>query len=252
MSNTFTVSKDELPSGSYSITLRAPLFKDYRLAKKRYPQPDQQRGQANVPYSFEELMLAMCIEAINGVPLDTIPKDMAERLEPFPIADRQYLMLLFIEMFFVSVDQAQSARDEAEEARKQVKLDYRIDESKIPSGNASIGFKSPNTRVQFEVDRMYKGVQRSGLSLEETLLSYCTTDLDGKPKAENSLETLFDEWEIADVQFVTGLFVNLFTINDENSEKARKQARELKAKLGKSVIAETKAGLDKTATSTKS
>lgn len=215
----FNIKKSQLPSQSVELSFKEPTYGDYRNARKRYPTVDK------VPYSIEELLFSTCMLTANG-PLPPHPKDMAERLTPFPIPDRQFLMQLFIEMFFLTRDQAQDAVDLAETFLKDPsKPSYTIDHNRFPAGSPSITFRSPNTGVQMAVQRDYTGVAQVGSTLEECLLAVCVTHIDGN-KAEQ-LKTpvsMFDDWPIADVQFVTAVFLNLFTIDNKQESEAKKLA----------------------------
>jgi hypothetical protein len=233
---TFTIEKDQLPSKLYSITFRKPLFRDYRNARKRFP------SDQRVPYSLEELLFAMCMEGVNGNQLVTTPRDMAERLDPFPIADRQFLLTLFIEMFFLSKDQSKAAEEIADGLLvKSYTGAVGIKAQETPSQEVSFIFNPPNTGVQMEVDRQYQGISQSGATLEETLMAFCINTMNGMPVEEKPKDiiSLLDEVEIADVQFAAVVFVNTFTIDNDGVQKAKKLAQLLKPNKSSSKVSST-------------
>ncbi len=233
MTRTFTIEKEQLPSKLYSITFREPTYGDYRQARKRYP-VERYAGDPNgkVPYSMEELLFALSIEAIDGDKLIANPRDIVERLNPFPIPDRQFLLALYIEMFFISRDQAQGARDLAEKLAIEPLSSYTVSPNQLPSGKYGIKFRAPNTGTQMEVDRRYQGPSQNGCSLEEMLFAYCLTNINGQEVVPaKDIVSILDDWEIADVQWASTLFINMFTIGEEQSQEAKKLAKSLKESL---------------------
>ena len=150
------------------------------------------------------------------------PKDIADHLRPFPIPDRQFLLVTFLEMYFISTDEANSARELADTLLKNPKLSYTIDKDYLPSKSLSLTFSSPNTGTQMEVDRRHQGAHISGCSMEEMLFAYCVSAINGKTiEQPKDIVSIFDEFSIADVQFGALVFVNMFTINDTSTEAAK-------------------------------
>lgn len=233
MARTFTLEKEQLPSKLYSITFREPNYGDYRQARKRYP-VERYAGDpsAKVSYSLEELLFAMCMEKIDGQDLLANPRDISERLAPFPIPDRQFLLTLFLELFFISRDHAQSARDLAEKLSTQPVFTFDIGKHELPTGKVGFGFRAPNTGTQMEVDRRYQGPSQNGCSLEEMLFAYCLQSINGdKIELPKDTISILDDWDIVDVQWASTLFINMFTIDDEQSQEAKKLAKSLKENL---------------------
>lgn len=237
MRRKFTIPREKLPTQLYSVTLVEPLYEDYRLARKRYPVPRFEGDESHkVPYAVEELLLAMCMEAIDDKPLPSNPRDMADRLEPFPIQDRQYLMAVFTSMFYLSRDQAQAARNYADKERALYKQGYTIPSHLFPSGR-TVSLRTPNTGVQMAADRKYQSsgqiysgyAVNLGCSFEEFLSASCIDEIDGqKVELPKDVISVFNTWEIADVQLYSTLFINLFTIDESARDDAKKLAAELK------------------------
>lgn len=223
---TIRIDANQLPSQSYSLTIAIPTYGDYRSARRRYPQRERN------PYSVEELMLAMCMKEVNDQPLDNQPRDMVDRLEPFPIKDRQFLTIAMTELFFMSRDQAKAAQELAEHLSTQYQPTYVIPKGKFPSPGLSVEFKSPSTGVQFQADNKYSGMKEQGCSLEEFLLAYCLSTVNGEPvEPTKDIISILDDWSIADVQFAATVFINMFTIDDSGMDDAKKLAGDLRAQL---------------------
>ncbi|MGG6283693.1 hypothetical protein ACQ4M3_19100 [Leptolyngbya sp. AN03gr2] len=237
----FTIPKEKLPTQLYSAKIRVPRYEDYRLARKHYPVPRYEGDPtAMVPYSVEELLLAMMIEEIDGKPYDQTPRDMAEKLNPFPIQDRQYLMSVFTSMFYLTREQAQTARDLAESMAKQYKEIYAVDRNLFPSSKIAVAFYAPNTGAQMQADRKFQSAgsvymgysTQLGCSFEDYLTAFCLQSINGEKvdQAKDVIST-FDSWEIADMQFFATLFTSMFTINENDRTDAKKLANDLKSQL---------------------
>jgi len=231
MADLITIPKDKIPSKMYSISFRVPVYDDYRSARKRYPANDRQ--DVRVPYSVEEMLLAMCMEKVNDQKLLYEQADIIERLNPFPIADRQFLVRVFLELFFMTREEATQARDLAEQMAQVYQSEYTLPAKYLPSRSKSVTVHTPNTQVQMEADKRYSGSSNMGASLEEILLAYCISAIDGQPVTPNERDVaaIMSQWSIADVQFLGSWFVNLFCIDDKGAEDAARLGKELKASL---------------------
>lgn len=228
------IAADKLPSKQYSISFEEPTYGIYRSARRLYPERDRN------PYSVEELMLAQSMKEINDQPLDSQPRDMVDRLEPFPIRDRQFLTVAITEAFFLSKDQAKAAKTMAENMVKEYQPTYRIPKGKFPSPNLSIEFRTPSTGVQFAADQKYTGMQEMGCSLEEFLLAYCLASVNDVPvEHPKDVISILDTWDIADVQFAATVFINMFTIDEGDMEDAKKLGGLLKPNKSEPAIAST-------------
>ena len=234
--NLIVIEQQYLPSKTFEVGIKRCKFADYRSARKRYPSP-----QANVktPYSVEELLFSMQLEymAAGQTRIDASsmpPQDVAGRLKPFSIPDRQFLLITFLEIFFISNDEAQAARDFADRQMLKPQPSYTIAKDLMPSGELEICFTEPNTGKQMETDRLWTSPQVNGCSMEEMLLANSITSVNGKGvETPKDVISLLDEWDIADVQFAALVFVNMFTIDDPSSEAAKNLGKELRSKFSK-------------------
>lgn len=223
---TLRIDKSQIPSQLFSLTLEIPTYSMYRSARRRYPQ------QERVPYSVEELLLAIAMKEIDDKPLDSQPRDLVDRLEPFLIRDRQFLTIAMTDLLFLSKEQAQSAKEIAENLSKQYQPRYRIPKGSMPSPNLTIEFNTPSSGVQFQADKKYNGMAETGCSLEEFLLSYCLATVnDVEVEKPKDVISILDGWEIADVQFAATVFINMFTIGDTDMDDAKKLAGDLRQQL---------------------
>lgn len=237
VAETLTISREDLPSGKYDVTIKCPKFGDYRKARKIYPSDDQKRPG----YSVEELLFAMQLEDIveeTGFSIldKSKPKDIADRLKLFTIADRQALLMIFLEIFWLSVEKARIGRDLANEYMLAPAFSYELDADKMPSGELAISYYSPNTGTQLAADRRYQGPQQQGCSLEELLFAMCLQTVNGEDvQTPNDIISILDNWEISDVQFGNLVFINQFTLDDSGAEKAKEAGKRYREKLGSKV-----------------
>jgi hypothetical protein len=232
---TITISHEDLPSGKYNVTIKCPRYGDYRRAKKLYP-TDDRKGPG---YSVEELVLAnqlVDVTDVNGNSLmsKTMPKDIIDRIKPFPIADRQALVMIMIEIFWLGVDQAKVGQDLANEYMLAPALVYGLDKDQMPSGDLNITYNVPSTGTQMAADRRYQGVQQQGCSLEEFLFAMCLQTINSEPvETPNDVVSLLDEWEICDVQFANLVFINQFTLDNNGAEKAKEVGKRYRENFGR-------------------
>lgn len=236
---TFTIPADKLPSKGHvgpdiqisSIGLAVPTYGNYRSARRRHP--SSTGANAEVSYSVQELLFALCMESVSGNKLESNPRDLIDRLEPFPIPDRQFLTIVFQELFFITADQAQSARDLAEQMKQSYKSMYVLPKGSFPvDKELSVAFRHPNTGVQYEADAKYQGMAQQGCSLEEFMMAYCLMDMNGqvidKPK---DVISVIDSLAIADAQYLNTVFINMFTMGDSEAAEAKKLAGDLRQQL---------------------
>jgi hypothetical protein len=231
---TITISHEDLPSGKYNVTLKCPRYGDYRKARKLYPSDDRKAPG----YSVEELVLAnQLVDVVdlqgNSLLSKQSPKDIIDRIKPFPIADRQALVMIMIEVFWLSVDQAKVGRELANEYMLAPALVYGLEADKVPSGSLSLTYNVPSTGTQMAADRRYQGPQQQGCSLEEFLFAMCVQSVNGEPvETPNDVISLLDDWEICDVQFANLVFINQFTLDDNGAEKAKEAGKRYRASFG--------------------
>jgi hypothetical protein len=235
---TITISREDLPSGEYDVILKCPYFGDWRKARKLYPNDMDSQGRRKSPgYAAEELLL--CQQIVDVVDKDNKsvmgrrPKDVIDRLKLFTIPDRQALLTIFLEMFWVGADQAKQARDLANEFMVTAALTYTIEADKMPMSGVGITYNAVNTGTQMAADRRYIGVQEQGCTLEELLFATCVSAVEGVPveQPKDSI-SLLDEWTIADVQFAKLVFVNQFTLDEAGEDRAKEAGKRYLEKLG--------------------
>lgn len=244
---TLTISREDLPSGEYDVVLKCPYFGDWRRARKLYPNDTDSMGRRKSPgYAAEELLLCQQIVDVVGKDgksaMGGRPKDVIDRLKLFTIPDRQALLTIFLELFWIGTDQAKQARDLANEYMVAASLTYTIEASKMPMAGVSITYNAVNTGTQMAADRRYIGVQEQGCTLEELLFASCLAAVDGA-SVEIPKDTIsaLDEWTIADVQFAKLVFVNQFTLDEAGEERAKEAGKRYLEKLGLSKPATTSA-----------
>lgn len=230
-----TIDKEDIPSGKYSLSFATPRYEDYYKVRRIYPYSNQ-AGQTNPPFSVEELLIAQQMRMFNDVKLPDTPQDLSERLKPFSIEDLQYLVLVFIEAYFIDSETAKSARLLADTLRSSESLVKSIDRKQLPMQSHSITFHTPNKGTNMEVERRYQGAQASGCTLEEMMTAFCIGTVDGIPVDQpKDIVSIFNSWPIVDVQYLVLVFVNTFTMDDNGASKAKELGKKLRQRCGKSV-----------------
>jgi hypothetical protein len=227
------IAKEEIPSQEFSILLREPNFGTWRDARKRFPYPSNNSNQ-NPGYTTDELLFAICFVGVNGKEFVENSRDVIERIERFSIEDKQFLMQAFMEAYFLSPSEAKAARSRAQElVLSDNKLSYTFTKGDIPSGQHTVTFIKPTIGTQMQADRSHQGPETNGCSLEEMLLSMCITHVDGQEVATSKDPlTVLDSFDIADVQWMHIAFINMFTIDDTQTEKAKNLGKRLRQKSG--------------------
>lgn len=235
---TLRIVRDDLPSGQFDVIIKCPYYGDYRKAKKLYPNQTDAQGRFKSPgYSVEELLFCQQIvdvqDANGNSVLNREPKDVIDKLAMFTIPDRQTLLSIFLEVFWLGVEKARSGRALANEYLLAPGLTYSIKREDFPSRSFGITYNAPNAGVQMAADRRYQGAQEQGCSLEEFLFAMCVTEIEGKPiEAPKDTISLLDNWTIADVQFGNLVFINQFTLDDSGVEKAKDAGKRYLASFG--------------------
>ena len=251
----FTVPADWLPSGQFEVQFKEPFASDYLKARKKYPEPRYQGDpDGNQPYSLDELLLAYLLDTINGRQLSAQPKDMAERLNPFFIRDRQALMQVLFEAYYLTNELAEEARDFAEAARKTFAKTYSIGTDRMPSGLSSVTFYTPNTQVQHECQRLYRNTQLMGATGEEALMAYCLHSIqfegfEWTRQSNNSLQECIDaagKLKLIDYQYANAFFMTAFSLTIEQADSLRAKVRARKESLKKSTTEPAKKSTTKT------
>lgn len=236
---TITIEAADLPSGKVNVTLKCPRYADLRKARKLYPNETDARGRRKSPgYATEELLI--CQQLVDVTDLEGFSllsthraKDIIDRLTIFSIPDRQALMTIFLEIFWVGAEKAKAARDLAKEYMVAAAFNFNLPRNLMPMGEFSVAYNAPNTGTQMAADRRYQGMQEQGCTLEEFLFAMClhSTDDQIADPAKDVISVL-DNWTIADVQFSNLVFINQFTLDDSEEEKAKDAGKRYLEKLG--------------------
>lgn len=229
MSELIELEKEDFPSGTVSVSLRCPTYKNLKTARQHYPAPQNQNDR-QPSYTMEDLLVASMLEEVNGKKPVT-KGDTIERLYNFDIADKQFLIAFFLERFYISNEDARNSRAKADEFKMDYKSSYTVYQKDFPSEGKVVTFRRPNVGVQMDIDRRWQGSSVNGCTMEEMLMASCIETVEGetveKPK---DIVSFLDDWQIMDVQYLNLLFVNLFSMDDNTEgEKARKLAKEDKS-----------------------
>ncbi len=223
----YTIEAASIPSRSYSVSFREPLFKDRREASRRMPNDD-----VNLGYTIEQLLLSSCLEQVNGQPYQMVPRDPIAKLRELPPADTQFLVAVFLEMFTLNEELAEEVKALSEELRSQGKAVYTIPKEAMPSGLFSISFKQPTTGDQIDADRRYPGAESNcGYSMEEMLFASSLSHINGElVQLPKDTISLLDPWTHLDAQFALAVFLNLCFIDRSTRMAAKDLGKQLRRK----------------------
>lgn len=223
----YTIEAANLPSRAHSVTFREPLFKDRREASRRMPPDD-----TNIGYSLEQLLLATCIEGIDGHSYPPIPRDPISKLRDFSPADTQFLVAVFLEMFTLGDELSETVKSLSEELKSGIGMSYTIPKEYMPSGNFSVTFRGPTTGDQIDTDRRYPGADSNcGYSLEEMLFASSLTHVNGEAvEPQKDPIVVLDPWTHIDAQFALSVFLNVSFIDRNTRAGAKSLGKQLRAK----------------------
>jgi hypothetical protein len=221
MSTTFTLTPDMLATGNIGVEMRAPNYADLRNARRLFPFEKAERGD-RIGYVPDDLMLASLLVSVNGEPV-THCNDLIERLDLFPLSDRQAISALLVETFYLDKPQANLAAAKARTQRVGA-YNYRDTvKEDSPSGTFQVRFMVPTSRVQIECERRYSGIEKAGAGLEEYMFAFCLVSINGVEITDEKDKLNFlDKFEIADVQYATNYFIALSTIDEETRVDLKK------------------------------
>jgi hypothetical protein len=225
MAQEFTISAESMPTKSYSVTFREPLFKDRREASRRYP--GQQAG-----YSMEELLLATCITGINNQPFPPIPRDPIQNYKELPLVDGQYLLAVFLGMFTLDQELSDQAKELGTKFKLTPSFNNCVNKEDMPLKEFSVSFRPAQAYDRIENDRRYPGANSNcGYSLEEMLFADCITAVDGEPISNKPKDviSLIDDWKHIDAQFAIAVFINTVTIDENDTKQAKSLGKSLRA-----------------------
>jgi hypothetical protein len=221
------------------VKIREPLYKDYRLARRVYPTPQQGKM---VGYTEAELCLAIQLE---GTPLpveglnnsDQIkPKDAIRKLEPFSLADRLFLTRQFTSLFLGDEEDEQSA---TEYARSLLVLPpqefYTIPKEQFPIPQFDLKILRPNSMLQMSCSRRFPGVEAAGVELDEYIIAHTFYQVNGEPIQDKISPTdppaVMDEFYPANINYLRVFFTVLFALDQQGTAKAIEQGKRLRSQL---------------------
>jgi len=108
LASSYLIPSHKLPGGGPSVAFRAPLLQDSISANRAVPREE-------TSYTAEELLLARCIEEIDGKMIDN--KGGIEILDNFWHEDVQFLLGVFYSMFTLDRPKRETARSWAKRLR---------------------------------------------------------------------------------------------------------------------------------------
>lgn len=95
---------------------------------------------------------------------------------------------------------------------------------KLPSGN-EVTFREPFTRDRQKVINLLKPEDR--YSVDELLSAYCLVAINGTAIRDPDPRHRMTNWQLKDQQAYTRLFLEMFTIGDEDMPEIREVAKKL-------------------------
>jgi len=231
MTKEFTIPVENMPTRTFSLTLKEPLFKDRREVSRRYP--GQQSG-----YSMEELLLSTSITAINNNQIPSLPRDPIQNYKELPLLDAQYALAVFLSMFTLDQELSDAAKEIGTKFKNTYSPQYIVEKEDMPLKEFSFTFRPPLAYDRIEIDRRYAGANSNcGYSLEEMIFADCITAIDGNPVLSKPKDviTLIDNWTHLDAQFAIAIFLNTVSIDDSDSKTAKSLGKFLRTGTHNSV-----------------
>lgn len=243
MSQIFTISAEEMPTKTASVSFREPSFFDRREASRRYP------TASRVGYAVEELLAAMCLTAFNDNPLPESPRDPIEFLKEMGHVDGQYFMATFLAMFTLDEDMAKQAKEVGLKMKTSSDSVHSVPAGFLPGDGVPFSFHAPTLGDRMALDRAYPGADSNcGYSLEEMMFCDCLDTISGEAvNKKRDIITLIDEWSHLDAQFALGIFINAVTIDKSDDSRAKTLGKSLRASKKATSQKSTKPSTTKTA-----
>lgn len=221
------ISKEEMPSQTFSVHIKEPTFKDRVEANKRVPE------NSNLGYSIPQLMLSMCIKKLNNKNVSFTPKDPICNIRPMSTRDQQFLISVFSGAFYLDEELVEDVKSISEEMRKDDKREsYTIPSNRMPTESLSVTFRVPTTGDQIDLDRRYPGNnQQVGYTFEEFFFSNLLTHINGEElnKKQDGLSQMF-EWKNIDAEYCVAAFLQMNFIDKEMREKANELGKKWRRK----------------------
>ncbi|MFB6282859.1 MAG: hypothetical protein ABEK59_02865 [Halobacteria archaeon] len=226
---TLHIPAEEIPSGSFSVDIREPTFKDRLEANKRVPE------NSNMGYSIPQLMLSRCITKLNNQKVNFTPKDPICNIKPMSTKDQQFLIAVFNGAFYLDDEMVEDVKSLANELREDDKKEsFHIPATRTPSETLSVTFRVPTTGQQIELDRRYPGnSQTVGYSFEEFFFANLLTHVNGKELSakDDGLDYMM-EWKNIDAEYCVATFLQMNFIDRETREKANELGKKWRKQKG--------------------
>lgn len=108
----YTIPKDKMPCGLFSVTFRAPSTGDQIDIDRRYPGAD-----SNCGYSSEEMLFAAMLTHIDGKEITERPKEIISIIDSWFHIDAQYALAAFLNINYLNKEQRLSAKDLGKQLR---------------------------------------------------------------------------------------------------------------------------------------
>lgn len=99
------IPKEDMPSRSFSVSVRRPTTEDEITVNKRYPGAGAQPG-----YTKEEMLMAYCITHLNDKPVDE-HKGIIDLLDEWSHIDAQFALGVFINISYMDNEDSIRATD---------------------------------------------------------------------------------------------------------------------------------------------
>lgn len=94
----------------------------------------------------------------------------------------------------------------------------------LPSGNV-ITFREPKNADRKRALDMVQPQEK--ISIDELLAAICVTEINGREPAYRNDKTLMGEWTLKDGQTYVNLFLEMFTVGDDDMKEIKEAAKKL-------------------------
>lgn len=94
----------------------------------------------------------------------------------------------------------------------------------LPSGNV-VTFREPRNKDRQYVLEMVKPGEK--VSVDEILASHCLESINGNAVKDPDPRHRMDVWAIKDSQFYVALFLEMFTVGEDEMKEIREKAKKL-------------------------
>lgn len=130
-----TITRDQMPSKSYSVTFRKLTSGERMKLERRYPGSD-----SNCGYSFDEMLFAYSVTAIDGNPVEAVnPKDVISTLDDWTHLDFQFASTVFLNAVTVDRDDANEAKQLGKSLRQEMEATFSGSGKSASSSRKKVG-----------------------------------------------------------------------------------------------------------------